>query len=91
MQSGGVQEWRKRSQPAHSCTFHGLGWRLVTSVRALFCRRRRRASGAFEGLPALKPVFYSPYACAVRKLGPQKRNERKRAGNLGCDFASPTG
>ena len=64
---------------------HGLG---CTFAKALFCRRRRRAPGAFEGLPALKPVFDSPYACAVPQLGPQKRNERKRAGNLfriGCD------
>ena len=64
---------------------HGLG---CTFAKALFCRRRRRASGAFEGLPALKPVFDSPYACAVRQLGPHGRKEHKRAGNLfriGCD------
>ena len=58
---------------------HGLG---CTFAKALFCRRRRRASGAFEGLPALKPVFDRPYACTVRQLGPQGRKERKRAGNL---------
>ena len=60
-----------------------FGSRLVcTFAKALFCRRRRRASGAFEGLPALKPVFDSPYACAVPQLGPQGRKERTRAGNL---------
>ena len=56
---------------------------VVRYVRkALFCCHRRRESGAFEGLPALKPVFDRPYACTVRQLGPQGRNERKRAGNL---------
>ena len=48
-------------------------------VKALFCRRRRRASGAFEGLPALKPVFDSPYACTVRQVGPQECKERNFA------------
>ena len=86
MHSGGVQLFGQRSQPAQSDFFGArasLACRLgCTFAKALFCRRRRRASGAFEGLPALKPVFDHPYACTVRQLGPQGRKERKRAGNL---------
>ena len=92
--SGGAQEFGQRSQPRAERFWGGTITPFLfvppscTFAKALFCRRRRRASGAFEGLPALKPVFDSPYACAVPQLGPQKRNERKRAGNLfriGCD------
>ena len=59
-----------------------LVWSFVlysTFAKALFCRRRRRASGAFEGPPALKPVFDSPYACTVRQVGPQECKERNFA------------
>ena len=80
MHSGGAQKCAQRSQPAQSVFLgHGLG---CTFAKALYCCHRRRASGAFQGLPALKPVFDRPYACTVPQLGPQGRNERKRAGNL---------
>ena len=83
MHSGGVQLFGQRSQPAQSVFFWSRDWLYVRqTAKALFCRRRRRASGAFEGHPALKPVFDSPYACTVPQLGPQGRKERKRAGNL---------
>ena len=80
MRSGGAQQFGQRLQPAQSVFFgHGLG---CTFAKALFCRRRRRAPGAFEGPATLKPVFDRPHACTARQLGPQERKERKRAGNL---------
>ena len=88
MQSGGAQECAQRSQPAQSellvATAHGptAGICTFAKAKALICCHRRRASGAFEGPPALKPVFDGPYACTVRQLGPRERRERKRAGNL---------
>ena len=35
-----------------------------------------RAPGAFEGPPAPKPVFYSPYACTVRRASLVPRSAR---------------
>ena len=79
MHSGGARKCAQRPQPAQSEFVWGpaAGWFVRSPIKALFCRRRRRASGAFEGLSALKPVFDSPYACAVRQLGPRERKERQ--------------
>ena len=86
MHSGGAQECAQRSEPAQSELLWATGPSFCTfakaKAKALFCCHRRRASGAFEGPPALKPVFDGPYACTVRQLGPRERRERKRAGNL---------
>ena len=92
MHSGGARKCAQRPQPAQSEFVWGpaAGWFVRSPIKALFCRRRRRASGAFEGLSALKPVFDSPYACAVRQLGPRERKERQSIprGRAGNQFAS---
>ena len=66
----------------------GLG---CTFAKALFCRRRRRAPGAFEGLPALKPVFDSPYAALCASLVPGGAEGGRALATFfasGCDAGS---